>query len=48
MKSKNWFALLFLGIFVFVIVGCDGQKAVIKDSQKTGLSTEERKSKKGE
>ena len=48
MKTKNWFALVLLGVFVFVIVGCDGQKAIVKDSDKTGLSTEERKSKKGE
>jgi len=48
MQKKNLLALVFLAIFVFVAVGCDSQKSVVQDSQKTGLSPEERKAKKGE
>jgi len=48
MQKKNLLALVFLATFVFAVIGCDSQKQVVEDTKKTGLSPEERKSKKGD
>jgi hypothetical protein len=48
MRLKNWIALALLASFLFAISGCGEQKNVIDPSQKTGLTPEERKSKRGD
>jgi uncharacterized protein YcfL len=48
MQKKNLFAIVFLAMFVMTVIGCDSQKEVIQNDQKTGMNAQERKEKRGE
>jgi len=48
MQKKNWLIFALLGIFVFSIIGCDSQKAVVQENDKKGMTAQERKEKRGE
>jgi len=49
MKKKQWICLVILAAFMMPLVaGCSGDKNVVQSNEKTGLSPEERKSKRGE
>jgi len=47
MKKYQWVCALLLTSIAMAAVGC-GEKNVVQDQQKVGLTAEERKSKRGE
>jgi hypothetical protein len=49
MNTRTFISIFFFSVFVLCIVGCsDAPKQTITQSQKIGLTPEERKDKRGE
>ncbi len=48
MQIKNWISVGLLALFVISLLGCGEQKNVVNSSDKTGMTAQERKDKRGD